>query len=105
MNPWRRYEILLPLQFNDGAPVPKALLAEAVLELDARFEAVSCETQVIHGRWRAEGKSFQDDLIRLCVDVEDTAEARTFFSQYKERAKSRFQQLEIWITSHSIEVI
>jgi hypothetical protein len=50
MNPWRRYESLLPLQFNDGAPVPKALLAEAVLELDARFGAVSCETLVIHGR-------------------------------------------------------
>lgn len=51
MNTWRRYEILLPLQFNDGTRVSKALLAEAVLELDARFGAVSCETQVIHGRW------------------------------------------------------
>jgi hypothetical protein len=85
--------------------VPKALLAEAVLELDACFGGVSCETQVIPGRWRAEGKSFQDDLIRLGVDVEDTAEARSFFSQFKERAKSRLQQLEIWATSHSIEVI
>ena len=70
-----------------------------MLELDACFGGVSCETQVIHGRWRAEGKSFQDDLIRLCVDVEDTAEARTFFSPFKERAKSRFQQLEIWVTA------
>ena len=105
MKSWRRYEILLPLQFNDGTPVPKALLAEAVLELDARFGAVSCETQVIHGRWRTQGKSFQDDLMRLYVDVEDTSEARDFFSQFKERTKSRLQQLEIWVTSHSIEII
>jgi hypothetical protein len=89
----------------DGTRVPKALLAEAVRELDARFGAVSCETQIIHGRWRAEGKSFQDDLLRLYVDVEDTPAARDFFSQFKERARSRFQQLEIWITSHSTEVI
>jgi hypothetical protein len=53
--------------------------------------------QVIHGRWRAEGKSFQDDLIRLGGNVEDTAEARSFFSQFKQQAQSRFQQLEIWV--------
>ena len=44
MKNWRRYEILLPLQFNDDTPVPKSFLAEAVLELDSRFGAVSCET-------------------------------------------------------------
>jgi hypothetical protein len=105
MKNWRRYEILLPLQFNDGTPVPKGFLADAVLELDARFGAVSCETQVIQGRWRFEGKSFKDDLMRIYVDVEDTRETRDFFSQFKLRTKSRFQQLDIWITTHSIEVI
>jgi hypothetical protein len=44
MNNWRRYEILLPLQFNDGKPVAKALLAATVLELEDRFGAVSSET-------------------------------------------------------------
>lgn len=28
MNSLRRYEILLPLLFNDGTPVPEALLVE-----------------------------------------------------------------------------
>jgi len=37
MNNWRRYEILLPLRFNDGKPVAKALLAATVLELEARL--------------------------------------------------------------------
>ena len=33
MKNWRRYEILLPLRFNDGQRVPKALLAQTVQEL------------------------------------------------------------------------
>ena len=30
---WRRFEVLLPLQFNDGREVPADWLAEAVLEV------------------------------------------------------------------------
>jgi bisphosphoglycerate-independent phosphoglycerate mutase (AlkP superfamily) len=30
---WRRFEVLLPLQFNDGRDVPPELLADAVLEI------------------------------------------------------------------------
>ena len=30
---WRRFEVLLPLQFNDGREVPAEWLAEAVLEV------------------------------------------------------------------------
>ena len=50
--PVRRYEILLPLQFNDGRPVPDSVLAETLLELRIEFGAVSCETQSIRGWWQ-----------------------------------------------------
>ena len=43
----RRFEILLPLRFNDGRAVPEDLLAGTLLELESRFGAVSCETQTI----------------------------------------------------------
>jgi len=33
MNGLRRYEILVPLLFNDGRPVPEALLAQTFDEL------------------------------------------------------------------------
>ena len=45
----RRFEILLPLRFNDGSPVPDALIAETLVELRRRFGAVSSETQKIEG--------------------------------------------------------
>lgn len=32
-NTWRRFEVLLPLQFNDGRDVPPEWLADAVLEI------------------------------------------------------------------------
>jgi len=44
MSKWRRYEILLPLRFNDGRPVPWTVIGETLTELRHRFGAVSWET-------------------------------------------------------------
>lgn len=101
----RRYEILLPSKFNDGRAIPQELIAETLLELEREFEAVSCETQIIHGIWRHEGKTYRDALARVFVDVSDTPENRQFFVQYKEKLKQRFQQLDIWLTTHPIEIV
>lgn len=46
-NKLRRFEILLPLQFNDGREVSTELLAEAVLEIVDKFDAASYETQKV----------------------------------------------------------
>ena len=101
----RRFEVLLPLRFNDGTAVPDDAVADTLLELEQRFGAVSCETQTIRGQWRHEGQSYRDDLIRVFVDVADEAESRTYFLEYKERLKARFQQLDIWMTTYLIEVL
>jgi hypothetical protein len=45
---WRRFEVLLPLRFNDGRDVPAEWLVDAVLEIGA----VSYETQTTKGQWR-----------------------------------------------------
>ena len=34
---FRRYEILLPRQFNDGKPIPYELIGETIRELRQRF--------------------------------------------------------------------
>jgi hypothetical protein len=103
--PYRRYEALLPLLFNDGKPVPEDLIADTLLELEQRFGAVSSETQTIRGRWQHEGVGYRDDLLRIFVDVPDEPEARQFFAEYKERLKARFQQLDIWMTTYPVEVL
>jgi hypothetical protein len=47
----RRYEILLPLRFNDGTLVPVELVGEVIVSIRDRFGAASFETQTIHGVW------------------------------------------------------
>jgi hypothetical protein len=101
----RRFEVLLPLRFNDGTPVPDAAVADTLVELEERFGAVSCETQTIRGHWRHEGRGYRDDVIRVFVDVPDGPEGREFFAEYKERLKARFRQLDIWVTTYLIEVL
>jgi hypothetical protein len=101
----RRFEVLLPLRFNDGQPVPDDLVADTLIELEQRFGAVSCETQTIRGLWRYEGQPFRDDLVRVFVDVPDEPESRQFFVELKDRLKARFQQLDIWLTTYPIEVL
>jgi hypothetical protein len=102
---FRRFEILLPLRFNDGRPVPDELIADTLLELRQQFGAVSCETQTIRGTWTFEAEVFRDDLVRVYVDADDAPESRDFFVRYKERLKARFQQLDIWMATYPIEVL
>jgi hypothetical protein len=101
----RLYEILLPLQFNDGREVSASLLWETVEQLEMRFRAVSWESQVVRGLWQHEGVAFRDNNTRLVIDVADTVENRAFFVALKEILKERFQQVDIWITSHAIDVL
>lgn len=101
----RRFEILLPLRFNDGQPVPDETIGESLLELRQRFGAVSSETQLIRGLWLHEGHEYRDELVRVFVDAPDGPEARQFFVAYKELLKSRFGQIDIWMTTYPIERI
>jgi hypothetical protein len=102
---FRRFEILLPRRFNDGQPVPDELIADALVELEEHFGAVSCETQIVRGIWRHEDQSFRDELIRVFVDAPDIPESRQFFLDFKAHAKQDFQQIDIWMTTYPIEIL
>jgi hypothetical protein len=65
----RRFEILLPLQFNDGSDVPPDWLADAVLEVVEHFGAASYETQNVEGHWRHQGVVYRDNLVKILVDA------------------------------------
>ena len=101
----RRYEILVPLLSNDGRPIAEALLAETFAELREKFGAASWETQTVHGSWEHEGTVYRDNLTRFFVDVPDVPEHLVFFKAFKEVLKQRFNQLDVWITSHTVDVI
>ncbi|MGI8978495.1 MAG: hypothetical protein ACR2FY_04665 [Pirellulaceae bacterium] len=101
---WRRYEVLLPLRFNDGKEVPGDWIAEAVLEVVEHFGAASHETQRVEGHWRHSGVVYRDDLVRIVVDVPNLAKNRKWMAQFKTRWKLKLDQLELWMVSYLIDV-
>ncbi len=101
---WRRFEVLLPLQFNDGNAVPGEWLAEAVLELVDRFGAASYETQKVEGHWRHGGVLYRDVLVRLVVDVPDSSDHRNWIKEFKARWRVKLKQLELWVVSYRIDI-
>ena len=46
-----RFEILLPLYYNDGRPIEQEKFLETNQELVAQFGAASTDTVVVSGRW------------------------------------------------------
>jgi hypothetical protein len=65
---FRRFEILLPLRFNNGRAVPDELVGQTLLELRRQFGAVSVETQPTRGIWQHQGLEYRDDLTRVYVE-------------------------------------
>jgi hypothetical protein len=57
------------------------------------------------GSWKYEGTLYEDRLLRLIVDVEGSRPADDFFRDYKETLKSRFEQIDVWISSHEVEIL
>ncbi|MEW6095527.1 MAG: hypothetical protein AB1567_03235 [bacterium] len=49
--PILRYEILLPLKYNDGTPVEYDKIHQTIRELVDHFGAITVEPQTILGIW------------------------------------------------------
>lgn len=96
MTKWRRFEVMLPVQFNEGRPVPRGWIGEAVEEIADGFR--------IEGRGRYVGVSHRDNLVQIFVDVPDSAKNRTWMKKFKERWKARLEQSEWWLVSHRIDI-
>jgi hypothetical protein len=100
-----RFEILLPLFYNDGRPIEQEKFLQTDDELIQRFAATSTDTVVVRGRWLYENMVYHDKLIRVRIDVDDIPENWESVRSFKETLKTRFEQMDIWITAHRIEVV
>lgn len=101
---FRRYEILLPTRYNDGAPVEEAKFAETRRELVAQFGAVTTQPEPFQGWWTHEGHIYEDRSLRFIIDAEATPEIRVFLTNLKEVLKARFRQIDIWMISYEIDI-
>ena len=103
----RRYEILLPAEFNDGRLVAEACprcIPDSLSEVFDSFGAFTFRPEVALGSWKGGGTRYDDRLFQLSVDVDDSADHRDWIAHLKAHLLQRFDQLEIYVTSYPIEV-
>jgi hypothetical protein len=100
-----RFEILLPLFYNDGRPIEREKFLQTDDELVQLFGATSTDTVVVRGRWLYQSTQYHDQLIRVRLDLEDSPEKWQAVRDFKQTLKSRFEQLEIWITAHRVDLV
>jgi hypothetical protein len=100
-----RFEILLPLFYNDGRAVEDRKFVETDDELISAFGATTTDTVAVRGHWLYESTIYEDRLIRVRLDVEDSPENWQKMRDVKEVLKQRFEQLDIWISAHRIEIV
>jgi hypothetical protein len=104
----RRYEILLPAEFNDGRLVANACprcLPDSLAEVADTFGAFTFRPDLAIGSWTGRDRRRYDDrLFLLSVDVEDTPDHRAWIRHFKAHLLERFEQLEIYVTSYPVDV-
>jgi hypothetical protein len=95
----------LPRTHNDGTPVNPEMLLQAWDELAACFGALSYQPQAIRGIWFHAGVRYEDELLRVFLDVDDTPVNRAFFAAYKLTLQGRFDQIVIYIRSYPVDIL
>jgi hypothetical protein len=94
----------LPTRYNDGRLIEEENYLWAGEQLAVRFGAYTFEPQPVRGVWMRQGLRYEENNLRVFVDVESTAENEAFFHDFKETLKRRFNQIDIWIVSYDIRI-
>src|ERR1700752_449494 len=99
-----KYEIYLPLKYNDGAEIEPEKIKQIREQLTAVFGALTVSSLLapFQGAWRYEGVEYVDDIIRIEII---TKEEIKFFKNLKRRLKRNLRQLDILITMQYIHTI
>ncbi len=101
--PIRSIDIYLPLDYNDGRPIPESKYVSLQQELLGRFGGVtSVQRQFpLQGIWQAGTEVYQDRVVVFSVmdyREETQLECLRYLERLKGRLKRKFDQLEILIT-------
>jgi hypothetical protein len=102
----RRYDIFLPLAFNNGRPIPTHRFDAVELRLLAHFGGVTAQQRdfPLRGAWQSESQLYLDQVIVLTVlDFRPRGSTR-FIGELKRDLLRDFEQLEILITESSLRV-
>lgn len=103
----KKYEIYLPLKYNDGRDIEAEKLKQIREELIAFFGAltVSSQSAPYQGTWKYGGVSFIDDVIKIEIIAGADRRTQKFLKDFKVHLKSLLDQIDILITAQNIRTI
>ena len=103
----KKYEIYLPLKYNDGQEIEPEKFKQIRQQLVAVFGAITVTSlnAPFEGTWRYGGVEFVDDIIRFEIITEQDFRANIFFKSFKKQLKRTLRQFDILITVQEIETI
>jgi len=101
--PIRSIEIYLPLDYNDGRPIPESKYVSLQQQLLDRYGGVtSIQRQFpLQGAWQSGERIYHDRVVTFSMmDFRGGTqiECLRYLERLKERLKKKFDQLEILIT-------
>lgn len=103
----KKYEMYLPLKYNDGGEIEAEKIKQIREELIAVFGALTVSSQAApyQGRWKYGGVEFVDDVIKIEVITASDKKAERFFKRFKEHLKQFLNQIDILITVQDIRTL
>jgi hypothetical protein len=103
----KKYEIYLPLKYNDGTEIEAEKIKQIREELIAVFGAltVSSQSAPYQGSWKYGGVDFIDDIIKIEIIAAADRKTERFVKEFKERLKRLLKQIDILITAQTIRTI
>jgi hypothetical protein len=108
--PIRSIDIFLPLDYNDGRPIPESKYVSLQQELLNRFGGVtSVQRQFpLQGVWQSGTDIYHDRVVVFSVmdfREETQLECLRYLEKLKGRLKKNFDQLEVLITATELLAI
>lgn len=110
VRPIRGIEIYVPLDYNDGRPIPESKYVSLQHDLLTRFGGVtSVQRQFpLQGVWQSGSETHHDRVVVFSVmdfREETQLECLRYLERLKNRLKKKFDQLEILITATELLAI
>ena len=101
----KKYEIYLPLRYNEGRKIEPQKLKEIRQQLIDVFGALTASSRSapFQGTWRYKGVEFVDDIIWIQIITKE--DMNDFFKSFKRQLKRTLRQLDILITVQDIHMI
>ncbi|MBM3238464.1 hypothetical protein FJZ31_19395 [Candidatus Poribacteria bacterium] len=104
----RKYDIYLPILYNDGMSIEEEKFVQVQRELFRKFGGLTSIKREfpLRGIWGNETTVYEDEIIILTIiDASDNIEeTEQFITDYKGMLKIRFEQEEIFITGQNLTI-